>query len=37
MNYAAPTLKVDALVRSSSALDKGLARLFGKAYDEKKQ
>ena len=35
MNYAAPTLNVDSVVRKSGTLDRFLARLFGKAYEEK--
>lgn len=35
MNYAAPTLNVDFIVRGSPALDRMLACVFGKAYQEK--
>jgi len=35
MNYAAPTLNVDAAVRRSATLNGLLARVFGKAYQEK--
>jgi len=35
MNYAAPTLNIDIVVRKSNGLDRILARAFGKAYEEK--
>ena len=36
MNYAAPTLNIDVVVRKSAFMDRLLARLFGKAYEENK-
>lgn len=35
MNYAAPTINVDSLVRRHATLDHALARLFGRAYEDR--
>ena len=35
LNYAAPTLNIDFFVRKSARVDRYLAGVFGKAYEEK--